>query len=72
MNVLGVTSADFSVMDQQLIRLSIAVKYWRKNGHIMVQCISYLYSSVRREVIYNILIDIGIPRKVVGRIKMCK
>jgi hypothetical protein len=29
------------------------------------------YDSVRREALYNILIDFGIPRKLVGLIKMC-
>jgi hypothetical protein len=29
------------------------------------------YNSVRREVLYNILIDFGIPRKPVVLIKMC-
>jgi hypothetical protein len=45
MKFLGVTSADFDVMGQQLIRTSISVRYWRKSGSIMVQCISYLYIS---------------------------
>jgi hypothetical protein len=27
--------------------------------------------SVRRELLYNILIEFGIPRKLVGLIKMC-
>jgi len=29
------------------------------------------YDSVRRDVLYNILIESGIPMKVVGLIKMC-
>jgi hypothetical protein len=29
------------------------------------------YDSVRREALYNILIEFGIPRKMVGLIKMC-
>jgi hypothetical protein len=40
-----------------------------KNGSIMVQYDSY--DSVRLEVLYNILIEFGIPRKLVELIKMC-
>jgi hypothetical protein len=29
------------------------------------------YDSVGKEVLYNILIEFGIPRKLVGLIKMC-
>jgi hypothetical protein len=42
----------------------------------MIQYTSYLdfkkaYDSVRREVLNNILIEFGIPRKLVELIKMC-
>jgi len=29
------------------------------------------YDSVRREVLYNILIAFGVPMKLIGLIKMC-
>jgi hypothetical protein len=29
------------------------------------------YDSVRRETLYNILIEFGIPRELLGLIKMC-
>jgi hypothetical protein len=98
--LLGITSEDFDVIGQQLIRCSISVRYWRKSGIIMVQFNSIhfnlfhpwiiihdmgqvkqflyhqvfidfkkAYDSVRREVFYNILIEFGIPRKLVGLIK---
>jgi len=43
----------------------------------MRQCIKLFidfkkaYDSVRREALYNILIEFGIPKKLVGLIKMC-
>jgi hypothetical protein len=39
----------------------------------MVQYISYLWISrkLMREALYNIFIEFGIPRKLVGLIKMC-
>jgi hypothetical protein len=42
----------------------------------MKQCINYLqtkkaYDSVRREVLDNILVEFGIPMKLVRLIKMC-
>jgi hypothetical protein len=74
MKLLGITNVDFDRIGQRLIRSSIYVRYWRKSGSIMVQYISSVdfkkaYDSVRRVVLYNILIEFGIPRKLVGLIK---
>jgi len=54
---------------------SAFVKYLRKNGNTIKQCIGFMfykkaYDSVRREVLYNILIEFGIPMKLVRLIKM--
>jgi hypothetical protein len=67
---------DFDVTGQLLIIYSAFVKYLRKDGNTMRQCISYLdfktgYDSVRREVFCNILIEFGIPMKLVRLIKVC-
>jgi hypothetical protein len=35
------------------------LKYWRRNESTMRQYISY--DSVRREVLYNVLIEFGVP-----------
>jgi hypothetical protein len=75
MKLLGKTSMDFGVIDQQLIKFSICGRYWKKNGSIMVRYISNLYISrnlrfIKREVLYNILVEFGIPRKVAGLTKM--
>jgi len=49
----------------------------QKNGNTMKQCIGSFvdsrkaYDSVRREVLYYILIEFGIPMKLVRLIKMC-
>jgi hypothetical protein len=60
-----------------MIIYSAFVKYLRKNGNTIKQCIGYLqnfkkdYDSVRREVLYNILSKFCIPMKLVREIKMC-
>jgi hypothetical protein len=48
-------------------------KKWEYNGtvHQLFMDFKKAYDSVRREVLYNILIEFGIPRKLVGLIKMC-
>jgi hypothetical protein len=75
MKLLGTTNVDFGVIDQRLIRISVSGRYWRKNESIMVQLFIDLkkaYDSVRREVVlYSMLIEFGILRKLVGLIQMC-
>jgi hypothetical protein len=61
---------DFNVIGQQLITFSIC-QILEKSGSIMVQYVSYygfqesLYDSFIREVLYSILIEFGIDRKLV-------
>ena len=40
--------------------------------HLLFIDFKKAYDSVRREALYNILIEFGIPRKLVGLIKMCQ
>jgi hypothetical protein len=51
----------------------ILEKKWEYNGTIHKLFIDFkkAYDSVRREVLYNIVIEFGVPRKLIGLIKMC-
>jgi hypothetical protein len=51
----------------------ILEKKWDYNGTVHQLFIDFkkAYDSVRREVLYSILIEFGIPRKPAGLIKMC-
>jgi hypothetical protein len=62
-----------SMTDQIFYILQILEKKWEYNGTVHQLFIDFkkAYDSVRREVLYNILIEFGIPRKLVGLIKMC-
>jgi hypothetical protein len=48
-------------------------KKWEYNGAVHQLFIDFkkAYDSVRREVLYNVLTEFGIPRKLVGLIHMC-
>jgi hypothetical protein len=65
------------LIDQLLSKYFAFVRYWRKkweyNGTVHQLFIDFktAYDSVRREVLYNILIEFGIPMKLVRLIKMC-
>jgi hypothetical protein len=70
-------SVGFDVTDQLLIRFSAFVRYWRKKWecnktvHQLFIDFKKAYDSVRRDVLYNILIEFGVPMKLVRLIKMC-
>jgi hypothetical protein len=58
-----------STTDQIFYICQILEKKWENNGtvhHLFID-----FKKVMREVLYNILIEFGIPRKLVGLIKMC-
>jgi hypothetical protein len=59
--------------DQIFYIWQILEKKWEYNGTVYQLFTDFkkAYNSVRREILYNILIDVGIPRKLVGLIKMC-
>jgi hypothetical protein len=59
--------------DQIFYICKILEKKWEYNGTVHQLFIDFKkdYDSVRREVLYSILIEFGIPRKLVGLIKMC-
>jgi hypothetical protein len=48
-------------------------KKWEYNGTVHQVLIDFkkVYNSVRREVLYSILIEFGTPGKLVGLIQMC-
>jgi hypothetical protein len=73
MKLLGTTNAAFDVIGQIFYIRQILEKKWEYNGTVHQIFINFkkAYDSVRREVLYNILIEFGIPRKLVGLIKMC-
>jgi hypothetical protein len=56
-----------------MLKVISLLKKWQFNGavHKLFMDFKKAYDSVRREELYNILIEFGIPRKLVGLIKMC-
>jgi len=73
---LRIISLGFHLTGQLLTVNSALVKYLRKlecNGAVHQLFIDFkkAYDSVRREVLYNILIEFGIPVELVRLIKMC-
>jgi hypothetical protein len=62
-----------STIDQIFYILRILEKKWEYNGTVHQLFIDFkkAYDSIKGEVLYNILIEFGIPKKLVRLIKMC-
>jgi hypothetical protein len=60
-------------MDQIFCIRQILEKKWEYNGTVHQLFIDFRKAcdSVKREVLYNILLEFGIPKKLVRLIKMC-
>jgi hypothetical protein len=75
--LLGITSVDFGVIDQRLIKFSVSGRYWSKirecNCTVRQLFIDLkkAYDSVRSYVLYSVLIEFIIPRKPAGLIEIC-
>jgi hypothetical protein len=67
MKIIGIISVGFNITDQLLNIFSVFVKIPEKkqeyNGDIDFIDFKKAYDSVRREVLYNILIEFGVPMK---------
>jgi hypothetical protein len=75
MKLLGIINVSSNIIDQLLIKFSafILEKKWEYNESVHQLFIDFkkAYDSVKREVLYNILIEFGVPVTLVGLIKMC-
>jgi hypothetical protein len=77
MKLLGVISVDFDVTDQLLIRYFTFIRYCRKKleynetVHQLFIDLKKAYDLVRRQVLYSIFIEFGVPMKPLRLIKMC-
>jgi hypothetical protein len=66
----------FNVTDQLLTRYFPFIRYWKKweyneTVHQLHTDFKKAFDSVRREVLYSILIESGVPTKLIRLIKMC-
>ena len=67
--ISGITSVAFDATGRLLIIYSVFAKYskkkWEYNEEVHQLFIDFknAYDSVRREILYKILIEFGIPRK---------
>jgi hypothetical protein len=77
MKLLGLISVGLDVTDRLLITFfcvcQVLEKKWEYNETVHHLYIDFnnAYDSFRKEVLYNILIEFGVPTKLVRLIKMC-
>jgi hypothetical protein len=73
MKLLGIIGVGFDIKDHLLIRYfcisQILEKEWEYH-EMLHQLLTYI-KKVRREVLYNIMMEFGIPMKLVRMIKVC-
>jgi hypothetical protein len=73
MKLLVIISVGFDITEQLLNRLRAFVRYWEYNENVHQPFIDFKEACdyVRREVLYNILIQFWILIKLVRLIKVC-
>jgi sorting nexin-29 len=73
MKLLGMISVVSVVTDRIFYIRQILEKKWEYNGTVYQLFIDFkkAYDSIKREVLYNILLEFYIPKKLVRLIKMC-
>jgi purine nucleoside phosphorylase len=77
MKLLGIISVGSVITGLLRIRFfyirQILETKWEYNGTVHQLFVDFkkAYDSVKREVLYNILVEFGIPRELVRLIKMC-
>jgi hypothetical protein len=76
MKLLGIISVAFDITDQLLISSFALVRYWRRKWkhneteHQLFIDFKKAYVSVKREALYNILREFGVPMKLVRLINL--
>ena len=74
---MGIINVDFDATGKLLIIYNAFITHWRKKYiyneavHQLFMDFKEAYDSIRREVLYIILIEFDIPMKLVRLLKMC-
>jgi hypothetical protein len=75
MKLLGIIGVGFDVTDQRSVLLHSSdtgeKREYNERVHQLFVAFKKAYDSVRREILYNILIEFGVSMKLVTLIKMC-